>query len=76
MGEPNGMLTIEKTDGRRKCPSCGEENKYMNLQIKETLLVIIQEFTEKNIAVVAVDRNGEKNNLRKGLYLFLFFTFI
>jgi len=26
--EPNGILTIEKTEGRRKCPSCGEENKY------------------------------------------------
>jgi hypothetical protein len=27
--ELNGILTIEKTEGRRKCPSCEEENKYM-----------------------------------------------
>jgi len=30
MGEErNNILTIEKTDGRRKCPNCGEENKNM-----------------------------------------------
>lgn len=23
------ILTIEKPEGRRKCPSCGEENKFM-----------------------------------------------
>ena len=34
MGEENSdMLTIEKSEGRRKCPSCGEENKY---KIKES----------------------------------------
>ncbi len=27
--EKNNILTIEKTDGRRKCPNCGEENKNM-----------------------------------------------
>jgi len=26
MGEDN-LLTIEKTEGRRKCPSCNEEHK-------------------------------------------------
>jgi hypothetical protein len=30
MGERNdGLMTIDKTDGRRKCPKCGEENKNM-----------------------------------------------
>ena len=30
MGEdPSDMLTIEKSEGRRKCPSCGEVNKFM-----------------------------------------------
>ncbi|KKN09039.1 hypothetical protein LCGC14_1050660 [marine sediment metagenome] len=30
MGEdPNDILTIEKLEGRRKCPSCGEENTNM-----------------------------------------------
>jgi predicted RNA-binding Zn-ribbon protein involved in translation (DUF1610 family) len=30
MGEDtNKILTIEKSEGRRKCPSCGEENKSM-----------------------------------------------
>ena len=30
MGEnQDGILTIDKTDGRRKCPKCGEENKNM-----------------------------------------------
>ncbi len=27
--ESNGLLTIERISGRRKCPSCGEENKNM-----------------------------------------------
>ncbi|MFX1570168.1 MAG: hypothetical protein ACFFCV_17560 [Promethearchaeota archaeon] len=28
--EPNGLLTIERDEStRRKCPSCGEENKNM-----------------------------------------------
>ena len=27
--KPDDILTIEKIEGRRKCPSCGEENKYM-----------------------------------------------
>ena len=27
--EPSGILTIEKSEGRRKCPSCGEVNKFM-----------------------------------------------
>lgn len=27
--EPNDILTIEKSEGRRKCPSCAEENKIM-----------------------------------------------
>ncbi len=27
--ELNGILIIEKTEGRRKCPSCNEENKNM-----------------------------------------------
>jgi len=27
--ESNGLLTIERDEGRRKCPSCGEENKNM-----------------------------------------------
>ena len=27
--ELNGILTIEKTEGRRRCPSCDEENKFM-----------------------------------------------
>ncbi len=48
----------------------------MNLQTKPILLVIIQEFTEKNIAAGAVDKNGEKNNLRKGFYFLLFFISI
>ena len=26
---PDGLMTIEKSDGRRKCPKCGEENKNM-----------------------------------------------
>ncbi|MHA1273485.1 MAG: hypothetical protein ACTSQP_03145 [Promethearchaeota archaeon] len=25
----DGIITIEKTEGRRKCPKCGEENKHM-----------------------------------------------
>ena len=30
MGEESkGLLAIERTEGRRKCPSCGEENKNM-----------------------------------------------
>ena len=38
MGEElNGLLTIERGEGRRKCPSCGEENKNM-----------IHESTDKN----------------------------
>ncbi len=28
MGE-EGILTIEKTEGRRKCPKCNEEDKRM-----------------------------------------------
>ena len=28
MGQ-NNLITIEKVEGRRKCPSCGEENKSM-----------------------------------------------
>ncbi len=27
--KPDEILTIEKIEGRRKCPSCGEENKNM-----------------------------------------------
>ena len=27
--EANGLLTIKRDEGRRKCPSCGEENKNM-----------------------------------------------
>jgi len=27
--EPDDILTIEKSEGRRKCPSCAEENKVM-----------------------------------------------
>ncbi len=27
--ETNRILTIEKSEGRRKCPSCGEELKNM-----------------------------------------------
>lgn len=26
---PDDLLTIEKIEGRRKCPKCGEENKFM-----------------------------------------------
>ena len=26
---PDGLMTIEKSEGRRKCPKCGEENKNM-----------------------------------------------
>lgn len=29
MGESNDLLTIERSEGRRRCPSCGEENKNM-----------------------------------------------
>jgi len=29
----DGILTIEKGEGRRKCPKCGTDNKYM---IKES----------------------------------------
>ncbi|MGQ4873510.1 MAG: hypothetical protein ACTSVV_16055 [Promethearchaeota archaeon] len=29
MSEENDILTIEKSEGRRRCPKCGEENKYM-----------------------------------------------
>lgn len=32
MGEDD-ILIIEKSEGRRRCPSCGEENKY---RIKES----------------------------------------
>ncbi|MFX0074591.1 MAG: hypothetical protein ACFE96_04070 [Candidatus Hermodarchaeota archaeon] len=27
--EDDKILTIEKTEGRRRCPACGEENKNM-----------------------------------------------
>ncbi len=27
--DKNDILTIDKPEGRRKCPSCGEENKFM-----------------------------------------------
>ena len=27
--DKNGILTIDKSEGRRVCPSCGEEKKYM-----------------------------------------------
>ena len=27
--ELDDILTIKKTEGRRKCPSCDEENKFM-----------------------------------------------
>ena len=27
--EEDSILTIEKVDGRRRCPSCAEENKNM-----------------------------------------------
>ena len=26
---PDGLMNIEKSDGRRKCPKCGEDNKNM-----------------------------------------------
>jgi hypothetical protein len=35
--EEDKILTIEKTEGRRRCPSCAEENKNM-----------IHESTDKN----------------------------
>ena len=28
-GSSDGLLTVEKTDGRRKCPKCGNENKML-----------------------------------------------
>ena len=28
-GEPEGILEIEKTEGRRRCPRCNTENKLM-----------------------------------------------
>ena len=39
--DEHGILTIEKTEGRRKCPSCGEENKYM-----------IHEDTDKTVIIM------------------------
>lgn len=27
--DENGIMIIEKSEGRRKCPSCGEYNKFM-----------------------------------------------
>jgi len=27
--EPSDMLTVDKPEGRRRCPSCREENKFM-----------------------------------------------
>lgn len=27
--DENGIMIIEKPEGRRKCPSCGENNKFM-----------------------------------------------
>ncbi|MBD3215755.1 MAG: hypothetical protein GF311_24295 [Candidatus Lokiarchaeota archaeon] len=29
MGEKDDILTIEKSEGRRVCPNCGEENMNM-----------------------------------------------
>ncbi|MHA1291553.1 MAG: hypothetical protein ACTSQJ_02665 [Promethearchaeota archaeon] len=29
MGEKSDILTIEKHDGRRICPKCGQDRKYM-----------------------------------------------
>lgn len=39
--DQHGILTIEKKEGRRKCPSCEEENKYM-----------IHEDTDKTVIIM------------------------
>ncbi len=41
----DGILTIEKSEGRRRCPSCNEENKYM-----------IHEETDKTIIIMDYPR--------------------
>jgi uncharacterized Zn finger protein len=39
--DENGIITIEKSEGRRKCPSCGEENKYMiHEEIDKTQIIM------------------------------------
>lgn len=39
--DKNGILTIEKSDGRRKCPSCNEENKYMLHEETDKTVIIM-----------------------------------
>ena len=41
----DGILIIEKSEGRRRCPSCNEENKYM-----------IHEETDKTIIIMDYPR--------------------
>ena len=43
--DESGVLTIEKSDGRRRCPSCNEENKYM-----------IHEETDKTVIIMDYPR--------------------
>ncbi|MFX0188646.1 MAG: hypothetical protein ACFE8A_13020 [Candidatus Hodarchaeota archaeon] len=39
--DENDILTIEKSEGRRKCPNCGEENKYMiHEEIDKTQIIM------------------------------------
>ncbi|MFX1395393.1 MAG: hypothetical protein ACFFAH_17800 [Promethearchaeota archaeon] len=39
--DENGIITIDKIEGRRKCPSCGEENKYMiHEEIDKTVIIM------------------------------------
>lgn len=37
----SGMLTIEKTEGRRKCPKCGEDSKYMIHESKDKGTIVL-----------------------------------
>lgn len=39
--DEHGILTIEKKEGRRKCPSCAEENKYMIHEDTDRTVIIM-----------------------------------
>jgi len=39
--DEHGILTIEKKEGRRTCPSCGEENKYMIHEDTDRTVIIM-----------------------------------
>jgi len=41
MGENlDNIMTIKKSDGRRKCPKCGEENKFTIHELEDKTNVI------------------------------------